>query len=233
MIHTMKNKYIIRFRSSEKKFRSILLYFCLDIEATKISKITNISEVTLWRIFKQIRILIAKECENISKMQGEIEIDESYFGAKRVRGKRGRGAGRKTPVFGMLKRNGQVYTQVVKNCSTSELLPIIRDLSDISKTEFYSDTWKAYDGLVDFGAKAHYRVKHSKNEFAKGRNHINGIENFWGYAKHRLSKFRGISKNNFILHLKETEFRYNAKIQNQNLYKILLFLIRENPLKLN
>ena len=77
MIYTMKNKYIIRSRISERKFRSILLYFCMDIEATKISKITHISEVTLWRIFKQIRILIAKECENISKMQGEIEIDES------------------------------------------------------------------------------------------------------------------------------------------------------------
>ena len=71
----------------------------MDIEATKIAKITHISEVTLWRIFKQIRILIAKECEKISKLNGEIEIDESYFGAKRVRGKRGRGAGRKTPVF--------------------------------------------------------------------------------------------------------------------------------------
>ena len=99
MITQMKNKYMIRSRITERKFRSILLYFCLDIEASKIAKITHISEVTLWRIFKQIRILIAKECENISKMQGEIEIDESYFGAKRVRGKRGRGAGKKTPVF--------------------------------------------------------------------------------------------------------------------------------------
>ena len=77
----------------------------------------------------------------------------------------------------MLKRNGCVYTQVVKGCSANEILPIIRDLSDISKTEFYSDCWRAYDGLVDFGAKAHYRVKYSKNEFAKGKNHINGIEN--------------------------------------------------------
>ena len=76
----------------------------------------------------------------------------------------------------------------------------------------------AYDGLVDYGAKAHYRVKHSKNEFALGRNHINGIENVFaslmlatasrrGYAKHRLAKFRGIKKENFLLHLKETEFR--------------------------
>ena len=111
MIHTMKNKYIIRSRISEAKFRSILLYFCLDIEASKIAKICHISQNSLCKIFKQIRILMLKECEKISKMQGEIEIDESYFGAKKVRGKRGRGAGKKTHVFGMLKRNGCVYTQ--------------------------------------------------------------------------------------------------------------------------
>ena len=176
MITQMKNKYIIRSRITERKFRSILLYFCLDIEATKISKITNISEVTLCKIFKQIRILIEKECENISKMQGEIEIDESYFGAKRVRGKRGRGAGKKTPVFGMLKRNGQVYTQIVKGCSTSELLPILLDSSNLTESTIYSDCWSVYDGLIDYGAKTHYRVKHSKNEFAKGNNnHINGL----------------------------------------------------------
>ena len=119
-------------------------------------------------------------------MQGEIEIDESYFGAKRVRGKRGRGAN-KTPVFGMLKRNGQVYTQIVKGCSTNELLPILSNFADIENSTIYSDTWKVYDGLVDYGAKAHYRVKHSKNEFAKGNNnHINGIENVFALFHSQL-----------------------------------------------
>ena len=90
MLHTMKNKYIIRSRilREEISFNFILCFYfayafsfarSLYIESSKISKITNISEVTLWRIFKQIRILIAKECEKTSKMQGEIEIDESYF----------------------------------------------------------------------------------------------------------------------------------------------------------
>ena len=78
----------------------------------------------------------------------------------------------------MLKRNGCVYTQIVKHCSAKELLPIIKDFSELNECEIYSDSWKAYDGLVDLCAKAHYRVKHSKNEFAKGHNHINGIENF-------------------------------------------------------
>ncbi len=229
----MKNKYIYRSRISEKKFREILDYFCLDIEATKISVLSGVSRITLNKLFKQIRILIAKECENISKLQGEIEIDESYFGAKRIRGKRGRGAGGKTPVFGMLKRDGNVYTQVVTNCKAKTLIPILREFSQLDQSTIYSDSWKAYDGLVDYGAKEHYRVKHCQSEFAKGKNHINGIENFWGYAKHRLSKFKGISKENFYLHLKECEFRYNTKSNQEDLYKKLLKLIRENPLNLS
>ena len=98
---SMNNKYIIRSRISEAKFREILKYFAEDIEASKISNLTKISEVTLCKIFREIRILMSKECEKISKFSGEIskpaqklrfEIDESYFGSKRVRDKRGRGA---------------------------------------------------------------------------------------------------------------------------------------------
>ena len=54
------------------------------------------------------------------------ELDESYFGAKRIRGKRGRGAAGKTPVFGLLKRDGSVYVEIVKNCSKEQLMPIIQ-----------------------------------------------------------------------------------------------------------
>ena len=233
MILPMKNKYIVRSRISQKKFREILKYFAEDIEATKIANLTGISRISINKILKNIRILMASECEKISKFSGEIEIDESYFGAKRVRGKRGRGAANKTPVFGMLKRDGKVYTQIVKNCSASELIPILSQYSELDSSTIYSDCWKAYDGLVDYAALAHYRVKHSKNEFANGKNHINGIENFWGYAKHRLAKFKGIKKGNFLLHLKECEFRYNTKTTQENLYQKLLKLIRENPLNLS
>ena len=97
-----------------------LRWFCIDLGATKISQICVISEVSLCRLFKQIRILMMKECEKFGKFNGEIEIDESYFGAKRIRGKRGCGASGKTPVFGLLKRNGKVYTQIVKNCSAKQ-----------------------------------------------------------------------------------------------------------------
>ena len=68
---------------------------------------------------------------------------------------------------------------------------------------------------------------------ANGKNHINCIENFWGYAKYRLAKFKGIKKENFLLNLKECEFRYNNSKDTKTFYHILLKMIRENPLSLS
>lgn len=224
----MKNKYLNHAHISEKKFKDILRLFCVDLEATKISELTNISRVSVNAILMRIRIRISKLAEQESFFsQGEIEIDESYFGARRVRGKRGRGAYGKTKVFGMKKRGDKVYTQVVKNCSASELVPIIKRLAP-DDSVIYSDEWKAYDGLVNLGYKEHYRVKHSDDVFSNGKAHINGIENFWGIAKTRLVKFRGISPDVFYLHLKETEFRLNHR--QDNIYVLLLSEFRNLPL---
>ena len=135
---------------------------------------------------------------------------------------------------GLKKREGKVYTQVIRNCSRSEIFSLIS--TKIAKDSvLFTDGFKTYDGLVDMGYKKHYRVHHGNNEFSKKqgnvRNHINGIENFWGLAKVRLSKFRGMSKSTFYLHLKECEFRFNHR--NQDLYRLLLSMLRQKPLKLS
>ncbi|WP_146661561.1 IS1595 family transposase [Anaerohalosphaera lusitana] len=224
----MINKYKKRSKISEAKFRQIVKLFALDIEATKIAELTGLSRKTINTILYKIRIRIAEYCQQQSPFDvGEIEIDESYFGARRVRGVRGRGAKGKHIVFGLIKRGGKVYTQVVRNCSKSTLMPIIKQKVD-KDSIVYTDGFKTYDGLVDFGYKKHYRVKHGENEFAEGHNHINGIENFWAIAKGRLNKFRGISKGTFALHLKECEFRFNHR--HDNLYKLLLKILRKNPI---
>ena len=227
----MTNKYIYRSRISEPKFREILRIFSLDVDATTIAELVGLSRPTINRILKAIRWRIAEFCETESPFEiGEVEIDESYFGARRVRGIRGRGARGKHIVFGLIKRGGRVYTQVVRNCSAAELLPIIREMVT-EDSVVYTDGFKTYDSLVDLGYKKHHRIKHGQNEFADGRNHINGIENFWGIAKTRMAKFRGIHKSTFYLHLKECEFRFNYR--HENLYEVMLKIVRDNPLKLS
>ena len=78
------------------------------------------------------------------------------------------------------------------------------------------------------GYDKHYRVHHGEDEFARGTSHINGIESFWSYAKRRLTQFNGVPKHTFILHLKETEFRFNHR--NDNLYQLMLQRLRKDPL---
>ena len=102
-------------------------YFCTDLTAQQISNLTGISRQTINKILKEIRHRISVFCDLNSVFEsGEVELDESYFGARRVRGRRGRGALGKTVVFGIKKRDGKVYTQVIRNCSRSEILPLIR-----------------------------------------------------------------------------------------------------------
>ena len=92
----------------------------------------------------------------------------------------------------------------------------------------FDDSFRGYDGLVDIGYKKHYRVHHGKNEFARGKSHIDGIEGFWGLAKTRLVKFKGIAKSTFCLHLKGCELRFNYR--RENIYVILLKILRGDSL---
>ena len=116
-----KNEYIKRSHLSEAKFRVIIYYFTHDLPASKIAELSNVSRPTINNIFYKLRVRIARICEDSSPFSGEIEVDESYFGARRVRGKRGRGAGGKTIVFGILKRQGKVYTEIIPDASKKQL----------------------------------------------------------------------------------------------------------------
>ena len=206
----MKNKYIKVSHISESKFREIVKLFSEDLNATQIANLTNLNRNTINRYLKLFRERIVKICEEESPLSGEVEVDESYFGASRIRGKRGRGARGKTIVFGLLKREGKGYTEIVPDVTKATLQGIIKGKVDINSV-IHSDGWRGYHGLVDVGYDKHFRVHHGNNEFVRGNSHINGIESFWSYAKIRLVKFHGMDKKTFNLHLKEGEFRFNNR----------------------
>lgn len=153
-----------------------------------------------------LRLIIAEQlARQMPKLHGEIEVDESYFGGHR-KGKRGRGAAGKVPVFGLLKRNGYVYTQIVPDAREGTLMPIIRDKIKPGSI-LYSDCFRPCD-VLDVSAFHRFRINHSK-QFADRNNHINGIENFWNQAKRRLRVYNDIPRKNFHLFLEECEFCFN------------------------
>ena len=149
-------------------------------------------------------------------MNGEIEIDETYFGGKR-KGKRGRGAENKAIVFGILERKGKVYTIIVPNVKKEILMKEIENKT-LKGSVFYTDGFTSYNDLKQYGK--HNIIKHEDDKFVEGNNHINGIEGFWSYAKEMFRKYHGINKNNYPFYLKEMEFRFNNR--DRNLFKLLI-----------
>ena len=144
---------MIKQRVTSQKRNRIFLCFKNDLTATQAAEICGVNRNTANRYYNLLRRAILSDG---IRVVGEYELDESYFGARRVRGKRGRGAAGKTPVFGLLKRGEKVFVTVVPDCPGESLMPVIKGLILESST-IYTDGWKAYDGLVLNGYE-HYRV---------------------------------------------------------------------------
>ncbi len=194
-------------RLSQQKQVRLIEHFVAGTTARCAADLIGVNRNTAAYYFQRLREIIAYELEQVSHevFEGEIEVDESYFGGAR-KGNRGRGAAGKVPVFGLLKRGGKVYTKIIADASGATLMPII-ERKVIPDSIVYSDCWTGYNAL-DVSDFKHVRINHSKL-FANGRNHINGIENFWNQAKRHLRKFNGVPTAHFGLFLKECEWRFN------------------------
>lgn len=201
-------------QKSLKKLRKELMVLVAFVEqrpAFQVASEHGLHYATVSKIFRNIREIIFHQCELEGKrLSGNIEIDEAYFGGRR-KGKRGRGAAGKSVVLGLLERQGKVYTRVVSTVSAEQLLDIIRNKTRKGSV-FHTDTFKSYNSLHQFGK--HLKVNHNKTLVSRNHNHINGIEGFWSYAKHKLYNYRGVSKANFALYLKEMEYRFNHRKEN-------------------
>jgi len=207
-----KPVFIKRRRISERKFWFLARCFSLDLTATQTTKLVLLNRNTVNRYFAFLRSLVISHAireREEERITNGVEIDESYFGPRRQRGKRGRGARGKIVVLGLLKRNGKVYAHIIPDASREEILPIVR-ATVRSGADIYTDGWRSYDALAVYGYN-HKKVNHQKNEFAREDVHINGVESFWSWTKRRLAKFNGIPKSLFGNTLLESEWRFNHR----------------------
>jgi transposase len=154
--------------------RRLIEHFVSGSTARTAASLVGVNKNTAALYFHRLREIIAQESEDASPLFGEIEVDESYFGGHR-KGKRGRGAAGKVPVFGLLKRGGKVYAKVIPNVKGPTLKAII-DVKVVPDSIVYSDTLSSYN-VFDISSFRHFRINHAQL-FSDRKNHINGIENF-------------------------------------------------------
>lgn len=198
----------------------IIKGFYQQLPAYRLANDLGVDVKVVSRIYQRLRAVIyhLAELEGAeNKLSGEIEIDEAYFGGKR-KGLRGRAAKGKSIVFGLLERDGRIYTKIVESVSASTLMEHIRARTRKGSV-YYTDAFAGYQSLRRYGK--HHTVNHRKSLVdRRTKNHINGIEGFWSYAKHILYNYRGVSRYYFPMYLKEIEFRFNHR--GDNTFKLFL-----------
>ena len=216
------------------QWKQLLKWFLRCQSINVINEETNISKYKILKSLRLVRIVMAKDIPSV--FSGIVEVDETYLGGqkknkgksqlikeKQLLGKESKsGFGTtKQPVFGILCRSGKVFAKLVNTTEAKELIPIITKKVKPG-TKICSDTWRAYTGLAVKGY-VHRTVEHRKKQYAKGRNHINGLEGFWGYLKRQLASRGGIRRERFSLYLAEYVWRYNNRklTINQQINKLL------------
>lgn len=220
--HSFTDRWINQLRITSRQWLWIVKLFELELSTRKISQQVELSYPTTLKATTVLRrAILAAGTNDQELLRGEVEMDEAYFGGHR-KGKRGRGAAGKVPVFGILERDGVVTVEVVRDVTADTLLT--QTLKKVRRGSIvYTDRYQGYDSLMFCGYR-HLSINHKKL-FASGKVYINGIEGFWSYAKERLIKHHGLSKHRFPLYLKEMEFRYNHR--HQELFPLLTqFLVK-------
>jgi len=201
---SLKTK-IVGLRLSKNDWKKILFWFVLGHSLRTINKQTGISHYSVEKAVAAARKTMIKDIPGV--FSGTVEVDETYLGGQRknktkkqllkekLQGKESkRGFGTtKQPVFGILTRQGKVFARLVDDTEAHDLLPIIPKRVKPG-LRVCSDTRRAYTGLAAKGY-VHRTVEHQKKEYVLGKNHINGLEGFWGYLKRKLAAKGGIKRN--------------------------------------
>lgn len=190
------------------------------ISAKQIERETGVTYKTAWRMCKQIRSVLG---ENYPPFDGDVELDESYFGGKGIRG---RGAKGKTPVFGIANRDtGKVETTIIPNVQRKTLMPIVEE--NVQKgANVPTDEMNSYRVLNSRGFH-HTTVPHAKRVYVIGNTHTNTIEGFWSNVKNGIrGVYHSVSPKYLQQYLNEYAFRYNNRDSERPMFSFSLFLDR-------
>jgi len=228
-------KFIVKSKKRSRKVKQIadvIMGFCLDFSALKTARLYRYRYTDVLGTYQQIRKSLCAESLGMEKLAGIVEADESYFGGtNRKRNKKyrkryvGRGRGTdKTPVFGIRERKGNVFIDLLPNFSEPQIEGIIERKVQAGSTVM-TDEFSSYKGLI-YKGYIHRFVEHNKEQYGRGNVHINGMENFWSWAKEQMFKFHGIFRKNLFYYLKEMQWKFNNRsltIQEKALYVAKIF----------
>lgn len=205
--------------SLRKWFLAMYIVSCTKkgMSSCQLAREIKVTQKTAWFMLHKIRGLYGQS--DSTSLNGEVEMDEMYLGgretnkhqSKKVEGTQGRSTKTKTPIFGMLERDGKVVAMKVEDTKGATLLPIVEQFVESGATT-YTDEANIYCNLTKKGYE-HLFVNHSKREFVRCKDiHTNGIEGFWAHFKRVVfSTYHCVSKDYVQRYIDEQAYRWNTR----------------------
>jgi transposase-like protein len=168
---------------------------------------------TAWLMCHKIRAALI---EDIKKLGGIVEVDESFIGGKdknkhwdgerRLRKHR---PSTKTPVIGAVSRKGNVVARVLQHVNKETAQTFVREMVSDRVSLLATDESRVYEGLTEYN---HQTVDHHRKQYVVGAVHTNTIEGFWSIFKRGIvGSFHKVSAKYMPLYVAEFQFRYNNR----------------------
>ena len=187
------------------------------VSSLQLSRDIKVTQKTAWFMLHKIRSLYGQD--DSASLGGEVEMDEMYLGgretnkheSKKTEGTQGRSTKTKTPIFGMLERDGKVVAMKVSNTQGATLMPIVSQFVESGATT-YTDEANIYNSLAKNGYE-HLFVNHSQREYVRANDiHTNGIEGFWAHFKRVVfSTYHCVSRDYLQRYIDEQVYRWNTR----------------------
>lgn len=226
----MKNRYLKGAHISERKVKELLKLFCEDLTATQIANITGISRITVNAYLKLLRTQIAQfsDEQNPSLLQNRSTFFYDFANGTSLEVQRPQLTNHKKPLYGIYKIEEKIYTEEIASLDPAWVHEWLKRKVVVNDNDPNESRLQVFTAIADFNSIKIYRTHFQASGNGKFRTPMDDIDLFWGLLKSRLIKFRGLNPGTLLLHVKETEFRYNNR--SRELYDMLLTILHNRPL---
>ncbi len=187
------------------------------MSAMQFQRISGVTYKTAWRIFRQVRLMMADDDTPLTK---ETELDEAYIHPNPQRRSTAK-AHNSQVVFGMVERGGRAKVRHVKSSGERVLTPEIQ--KNVAPTAtIYTDEHGSYRLLKRRGY-SHKTINHSQQQYVVGRVHTQNVENFWSIMKPGLrAVYRHVTPRYLQHYADEYAFRYSNRKSDKPMFDLLL-----------